>query len=71
MLPPRKPASRESELRDKSKNERQKAILLREVALNGNTPNANRLVQQSTELCSESGRLVDESRRLIRRRKLH
>ena len=65
MLSPGKPVSRESELRDKTRNERQKTKLLREVALTRHSPSADRLLEQSADLCQQSQKLLAKSRDLM------
>ena len=68
MLPPRKPAFQETAIRDKTRNELQKAVLLWEVTLTKHSPSSNRLVEQSAELCSQSQKLITRSQELVANR---
>ena len=69
MHPPKKPPASACDLRNKSRNERQKAVLLCEVmrlhctkSSDGLMNDSHKLMQQSDHLCHDSKDLIRQSR---------
>lgn len=68
MHPPKKPPASASDLRNKSRNERQKAVLLGEVtrlhcahSSDGLMNDSRKLMQKSDQLCHDSKALIRQS----------
>lgn len=66
MQPPKKTPASASDLRDHSRNERQKAVLLGEVARLHCVRSGDGLVNDSRKLIEQSGKLCHDSKNLIR-----
>ncbi len=66
MQPPKKPPTSAADLRNKSRNERQKAVLLGEVTRLHYAKSSNTLADQSRQLKEKSDQLCHTSKALIR-----
>ncbi len=66
MPPPKKPPASASDLRNKSRNERQKAVLLGEITRLHCAQSSDQLMHDNRKLMQRSDQLCHDSKDLIR-----